>query len=768
MKTIKVFIASSEELKLERLEFVDVIQNLNHALKPRGVEIEPIKWEYLDASMNAERKQTEYNNALRECEMCLVMYWTRFGSYTEEELTTAWESLKKGDNPRKLYVYFKEPSDVTPELQTFKESFVTKYGHFYCKFENVDTMSLNFLLQFEQYQSARHEQDSMVQIKDSKVLCGNIPVANLKNVPFAGNNPDYMKLRESLKKIQEEIVTFESILAAAPNEALEGMLLQKRFDREKLTKELEEMEKSLMDTAKQIVRLSYTASSARLQKAIELFEKGDNKGANAVLDFDEIKAEMAQNASRIDQARELEKAALEALKSNIEECKLKVKTLQTEKEEGWLAKCCEIYEDALRQAEGRMKDEEVAELRFDYALLLHDNRQYEHSAELYGINVALYRELLKSISDSDMLNLAASNIGNLAILHEELHRYEQSEQEFAEAINIHRKLAKESPNLYMEAVAISIGNLANVHRKMYRFKQAEKEFVEAIGIYRELAEESPVVYLEDVARNLGNLAILHDDLHQFEQAEQEYFEAINICQELVKQFPDTYTPSIAINMGNLANLHSSMHKYDQSEQEYREAIDLFRELSEQSPDAFIPDVALNIGNLARLHNIMHQYEHAEQEFAEAIGLYRKLAEQFPDAYMPSVAINIGNLACYHRALHRYEQAEKEFGEAINIFRNLAAKEPEAFLPKVAFWLNEISYLYYNQGDIELALERIEEAIFAAPNEPNCLDSKGEFLLRLGRTDEALSVYHQILEMDADFFKNTESELEKGLKEQGRI
>ena len=79
-------------------------------------------------------------------------------------------------------------------------------------------------------------------------------------------------MRESLQKIQEEIVSFESIIAATPNKDLEGMLLQKRSDREKLTKELE---KSLMDTAKQIVSLSYTASSVRLQKAIELFEKGD-------------------------------------------------------------------------------------------------------------------------------------------------------------------------------------------------------------------------------------------------------------------------------------------------------------------------------------------------------------------------------------------------------------------------------------------------------------------------------------------------------------
>ena len=133
MKIIKVFIASSEELRLERLEFTDMIQQLNKALKPRGIEIEPVKWEYLDSSMGADRKQTEYNNALKECELCLVMYWNRVGEYTVEELTTAWECHKAGDNPKKLYVYFKEPAEGSQELREFKASFTTKYGHFYIR-----------------------------------------------------------------------------------------------------------------------------------------------------------------------------------------------------------------------------------------------------------------------------------------------------------------------------------------------------------------------------------------------------------------------------------------------------------------------------------------------------------------------------------------------------------------------------------------------------------------------------------------------------------
>ena len=79
MKTIRVFIASSEELKLERLEFTDMIQQLNDCLEARGVQLKPVKWEYLDASMGVLHKQQEYNEKLKECELCLVLYWNKYG-----------------------------------------------------------------------------------------------------------------------------------------------------------------------------------------------------------------------------------------------------------------------------------------------------------------------------------------------------------------------------------------------------------------------------------------------------------------------------------------------------------------------------------------------------------------------------------------------------------------------------------------------------------------------------------------------------------------
>lgn len=59
MKTIKIFLASSEELKQERIELADLVEQLNHTLAKLDLRIQLVKWEYLDSSIDARHKQEE-------------------------------------------------------------------------------------------------------------------------------------------------------------------------------------------------------------------------------------------------------------------------------------------------------------------------------------------------------------------------------------------------------------------------------------------------------------------------------------------------------------------------------------------------------------------------------------------------------------------------------------------------------------------------------------------------------------------------------------
>lgn len=517
MKTIKVFIASSEELHLERLEFTDMIQQLNKALKPRGIEIEPVKWEYLDSSMNEERKQTEYNNALKECELCLVMYWTRFGEYTEEELTTAWECLKSGNNPKKLYVYFKEPCNETKELKDFKDSFVTRYGHFYCKFENVDTLRLNFLLQFEQYQNAILSSASIIEMGNSKLEIDGKEYVDLKNVPFVGNNEEYNELLKSIKRTQKLLnITDED----------DPEYKEYAEELEQLKEKQRKKEKSIWETALLITKFSTSKCSERLSRAIELFNSGDDKGANAVLKEEEIDSDIERNIKLIELGEEGRKGLI----INIDEYRLKIKVLHCSLHKEDYEKiitfrkkvidlCVRIYgECSINVAE------EYHELAKEYELL--DN--YTEAQKNYENSI----EIQKALELTDTLYYA-DTLRGLGKLHVTNEMYLKGKPYLEQALTIIGDKFGAKNLTYVK----SLRDLSVFYRNMDFYDEAIESASKALDIAESLHNFDKSLY-NSIKRDLAiayavrEKKIVYDDHFTTEKDKNDFIKAVNLLKEV--------------------------------------------------------------------------------------------------------------------------------------------------------------------------------------------------------------------------------------------
>lgn len=141
MKTIYVFIASSAELKRERMELVDLMQDMNDYFEEQNIKLRPVLWEYMDSSMRAERKEDEYLVKLRGCEICIVLFWKIRGEYSVEELDVATEEMRAGRCPKEVHVFFKEPAEnASEELILFKKDFNNKYRIQPTVFDNADTL----------------------------------------------------------------------------------------------------------------------------------------------------------------------------------------------------------------------------------------------------------------------------------------------------------------------------------------------------------------------------------------------------------------------------------------------------------------------------------------------------------------------------------------------------------------------------------------------------------------------------------------------------
>ena len=320
---IKIFLASSKELEKERLVFADLVGHLNNALESRDITISLVKWEYIDASMGPEHKQEEYNEQLRDCDLCIVLYRTTFGKWTKMELDTAYEEKCAGRNPKKLYVYFKDGEQISEDLQKFRDSFPENYGHFFTDYKNIDTLKAHFLLQFMDYLSNNIKDSGVIEIHGSKVVINGKPYVELSNVPIVANNDKYNQL---LKTIDDKQTILSLVDKSHPKYS------EYKTELENARNELHQIEESIWDTALLVTSMSNEKNSKNLQLAIDLLNQGDNKGAQALLLSENDESDIAQNMKLIKLGEEGQKG----IKDIINKKRLLIKTYENEMSEGWI------------------------------------------------------------------------------------------------------------------------------------------------------------------------------------------------------------------------------------------------------------------------------------------------------------------------------------------------------------------------------------------------------------------------------------------------
>jgi hypothetical protein len=149
MSKKKLFLASSSELKEDREQFEIFINRKNKDWIDKGIFLDLILWEdFLDA-MSQTRLQDEYNKAIRECDIFVMLFFTKVGKYTEEEFKTAFGEFKANNKPF-IFTYFKdalismgELNDDVLSLLQFKKK-LGELGHFYTVYKNIEDLQLKF------------------------------------------------------------------------------------------------------------------------------------------------------------------------------------------------------------------------------------------------------------------------------------------------------------------------------------------------------------------------------------------------------------------------------------------------------------------------------------------------------------------------------------------------------------------------------------------------------------------------------------------------
>lgn len=646
MKNITVFLASSDELKNDRNSFHSLVASLDEIFEPRGYRIRCRRWEDFSAFCTGSRTQDDYNRIVRASDICICMFHRKAGEYTIEEFNQALDEYVKSQSHPKTFVYIRALIEGEMEdeaLKRFKEDLFDRVGHYWCNYATDDAMKLHFVMQLERIIPSVSGNASVTEGNHFKIENGVVSlyghkIAELDNLSFAAENPEYLSLKESIARLNTEIARLRATGVAE----LQPMIDEKQAELYKKRESLNRLESRLFDLALSINKLigSGTPVSERKRLAIEMFERGNSKGVVEILNEKDIAADAAQARKEIEQGkllvdfgRSLIEAGLQKTRSLAEEYVLRAKALMTDyAEPRRFELACHAYEQGIELIRANLSEEELAKSLFEYGCFLQANK-----------------------------------------------RYDLAEVRYRENLDICQRLAAISPYAYEPGLAGTQNNLGVLYNNTQRYKESEKMYLSALKIYQRLTAANPQVYEPDLAETQNDLGILYSDTRRYEESEEMYLSAMEIRRRLAAANPQVYEPYLVMTQYNLGCLYSDTQRYEDSEKMYLSAMEIRRRLAVANPQVYEPDLADTQYNLGCLYYNIQRYEDSEEMYLSALEVYQRLTAVNPQVYEPYLVRACNNLSFLFLAQGNFEEAERYAREGSKydfthhtIYTNLAA------------------------------------------------------------------------------------------------
>ena len=730
MKNITVFLASSDELKNDRNSFHSLVASLDEIFEPRGYRIRCRRWEDFSAFCTGSRTQDDYNRIVRASDICICMFHRKAGEYTIEEFNQALDEYVKNQSHPKTFVYIRALIEGEMEdeaLKRFKEDLFDRVGHYWCNYATDDAMKLHFVMQLERIIPSVSGNASVTEGNHFKIENGVVSlyghkIAELDNLSFAAENPEYLSLKESIARLNTEIARLRATGVAE----LQPMIDEKQAELYKKRESLNRLESRLFDLALSINKLigSGTPVSERKRLAIEMFERGNSKGVVEILNEKDIAADAAQACKEIEQGkllvdsgRSLIEAGLQKTRSLAEEYVLRAKALMTDyAEPRRFELACHAYEQGIELTRANLSEEELAKSLFEYGHFLQTNK-----------------------------------------------RYDLAEVRYRENLDICQRLAAISPYAYEPDLAGTQNNLGVLYNNTQRYKESEKMYLSALKICQRLTAANPQVYEPDLAMTQNNLGLLYSDIRRYEESEEMHLSAVEIYQRLTIVNPQVYEPDLAMAQSNLGTLYKDTRRYEDSEKLCLSAMEIRRRLAAANPQVYEPDLAMTQYNLGCLYSDTQRYEDSEKMYLSAMEIRRRLAVANPQVYEPDLADTQYNLGCLYYNIQRYEDSEEMYLSALEVYQRLTAVNPQVYEPYLVRACNNLSFLFLAQGNFEEAERYAREGSKYDFTHHAIYTNLAASLLLQGRYAEAEEIYLRYKEeLKEDFLSDFEDFYRRGI------
>ena len=725
MKTIKIFLASSEELDYDRMAFGNLVRRLDDMYEKRGIRIKLFEWEDYDSAYNDKRKQDEYNEYVKQSDIFLALFHKKAGEFTIEEFNKASEQFKATASP-KVYTYCKElkpDEEESPELKEFKEHLFNEMGHYWCRYDNRESLQFQFVMQLQLVESS--------QMADMKVENGNftingLPIASIDKLKFASCNEEYIKMSEELASLPEEIEMYRMMADTHPDQPKYKEQLQKKLDKyNQQRSDLEEYQQILFNTAKRIAQLQGKRITERMKRAMEAFNNGKIHEANIILD--EAEADARRNYEDYKQSKEIIELKRQAVFNSIEELLLKTSTI--------MADASIPIEERIENTHKTyaLADEMAQETDYDekkYIDLLHDYCHFLSEYAKYDSILIVSERLINKCEEyygKEHLN-TASIYNSISTIYNDLSKYETAMDFCKKSLAIREKeLGDEHPD-----TASTYINIGNIYYDLCDYPKALEYYNRSLTI----SEKTYGTHHPDIAELYNNIGNVECALGEYERAIEYHQKALLILKkEQGEDHPDVATP-----YDNLGNEYYYIGENEKALEYYQKALNIRKKvLGEEHP--YTAGSYINLGNV---YCCLGEYEEALDSYEKSLSIRKKvLGEEHP--YTADSYNNIGTI---YDDLGEHEKALDYYQKALVIRKIVLGKDH----PYTADSYNNIGSVFNEIDENQKALEYHLKALSIRkqalgkdhPDIASSYNNLGNIYKNLGDYPTALKYYKRSL------------------------
>ena len=730
MKTINLFLASSSELAPECnvLSYLAVL--LDDVFARRGLLLRIQKWEHMDASLNKARKQTEYNYHIHESELVFVLFWNKFGKYTQEEYD---EAIKVSEEPPHgvphISIFFKGGGAPEEKLVNFKREITDSHPEILHSFSNDDELIVLFLLELNRHLAEKHHKP-FLRIEDECLYADDIRLCpiptfmdcsfpngeNLDSIVPAYDGPQPINMLLACTSDQLPLRNDFCDLVLAWNQILAARGLRlcvKFFDKDHIDN-IENMSElasvfywrdfgSFDKTAFDYTYQRIIQADMNPQKFFTFFRHEDAQ--LLAKEFREFKEHLSDDDEYshfyigFDNPDELRYKFLQQFELYLIDTH-RIQNFGLEAQDGFireksshtpLVKLNELpafrnskeYQNVLTDLRKQKNlidncDEKIRKLRIKGSLKP-DAEEKLNQLETQRIILGnSYKQKREQADELEKVFLETSLL--MARIMQDVRNQELKR---ADAL-LGEGLIKECKNL-LDTIIGDVDDFVKAHHENQK-------------VWHDTAHTKLKALLIKVNADSRDFSIDGKERHAI--VRNDYEKALRFAQGI--HLPDNELFELVLLP--YSDWLAKENDFIRGLEIARLAEQACRRLADSQPDVFLPYLATSLNNLGVLQNDCKCYDDAIKSHTEAISLRRKLADAKPDVFLPDLAsslLNLGNIQCERK---HYEEAEKSYMMVASIYSKLLKIKQEVYRyrPLLAKLLN-------NFGTLLLHIQRYDES-----------------------------------------------------------